>query len=205
MIMNEKKALKQLEFMKKNSSNMRLAAEKWKNDYEILISTILSARTRDETTIPVAEKLFKKYPNARKLGSAKLSDIKKIIRPVNFYQNKSKNIIACAKSINKNHKNQVPVKIDELVKLSGVGRKTANVFLSEIGHKGIGIDTHLSYVSRNLGWTKNKNPDKIEMDLKKLFSKRNWNKINSIAVRFGKTHTSRKEKDKLLDEIKKIK
>ena len=203
--MNEKKALKQLEFMKKNSSKMRLAAEKWKNPWEILISTILSARTRDEKTIPVAKKLFEKYSTVKKLANANLGKVEKIIKPVNFYRNKSKNIINCSKEIVKEHKGKVPNKIRDLIKLSGVGRKTANVFLSETGKPAIGVDTHVSYISQKLNWTKNKNPEKIEKDLKKLFSKKYWDKLNSTLVRFGKTHTSRKEKDKLLEKIKKLK
>lgn len=203
--MNEKKALKQLEFMKKNSSKMRLAAEKWKNPWEILISTILSARTRDEKTIPVAKKLFEKYSTFKKLANANLGEVEKIIKPVNFYRNKSKNIINCSKEIVKEHKGKVPNKIGDLIKLSGVGRKTANVFLSETGKPAIGVDTHVSYISQKLNWTKNKNPEKIEEDLKNLFSKKYWDKLNSTLVRFGKTHTSRKEKDKLLEKIKKIK
>ena len=78
--MNQKIALKQLSFLSKNVKKMRLAAEDWKNDYEILISTIISARTRDEITIPVAEKLFKRYPNPRKLANANTKDIKLIIK-----------------------------------------------------------------------------------------------------------------------------
>tara|TARA_Y100000310_G_scaffold324512_1_gene386439 strand:- start:1908 stop:2519 length:612 start_codon:yes stop_codon:yes gene_type:complete len=203
--MNQKIALKQLNFMKKNGSKMRLAAEKWKSPFEILISTIMSARTRDEVTIPVSEKLFKKYNTPKKLGNARLYSIKKIIRPVNFYQNKSKNIIACAKILEKENKSKVPLEIDELIKLPGVGRKTANVFISEVGGDGIGIDTHVSQISQKLGWTKNKKPEKIEEDLKELFSKKYWNKVNSTLVRFGKTYTSKKEKNILLEKIKKIK
>ena len=202
--MDEKKALKQIEFMKKNSGKMRLAAEKWRSPFEILISTIMSARTRDEVTIPVSEKLFKRYNTSKKLANARLDSIKKIIRPVNFYQNKSKNIIACAKALEKEHKSKVPSEIDELIKLPGVGRKTANVFISEIGGDGIGVDVHVNYISNKLGWVSSKKPEKIEEDLKKLFSKKYWNKVNSTLVRFGKTHTSRKKRDIILKEIKKI-
>ena len=184
---------------------MRLAAEEWKSPFQILISIIMSARTRDEVTIKVAEKLFKNFPNSKKLGTAKLSEVQKTIRPVNFYRNKSKNIIACSKKLESDFRNKIPTKIEELIKLPGVGRKTANVFLTEIGEDGIGIDTHVSYVSQKLGWTKNKNPTKIEEDLKKLFPKKYWNKVNSTLVRFGKTHTSRTQKDELLEEIKNLK
>lgn len=203
--MNLKIALKQLKSLSKKGSEMRLAAESWKSPFETLISTIMSARTRDEVTIPVAEKLFKKYNTSKKLGNSKISEIQEIIRPVNFYKNKTKNIIACANAIDKDHKGKVPLKIDELVKLPGVGRKTANVFLSEVGDYAIGVDTHVSYISQKLGWTENKNPHKIEEDLKKLFPKRYWSDINENLVRFGKTHTSRKEKDKILDEIRRMK
>lgn len=205
MKISEKIALKQLKFMKKNSSNMRLAAEKWKAPFQTLISTILSARTRDEMTIPVADKLFTKYPTILKLSKAKLNDIKKIIKPINFYKNKSKYILACAKALVKDHKGKVPRSIDELIKLSGVGRKTANVFLSEHGDPAIPVDTHVHYISNYLGWSNHKNPHKVEEDLKNLFSKKNWGKVNSTLVRFGKTHTSRRKKDELLEEVKRMK
>ena len=203
--MNPQTALKQLKILAKKPKEMRLAAESWSSDFQILVSTIMSARTRDETTIPVAEKLFKKYPNSKKLSRAKLSEIQKTIRPVNFFRNKSKNIINCAKVLYKNCNSEPPKEIEELIKLQGVGRKTANVFLTEIGKTGIGVDTHVSYCSQKLSWTNNKNPSKIEEDLKKLFPKKYWNKVNSTLVRFGKTHLSRKNKDKILEEIKKIK
>ena len=203
--MNEEIALKQLKFMKRNSSNMRLAAESWKTPWQILISTILSARTRDEKTIPVAKELFNKYPIVKKLAEARIRGVEKIIKPLNFYKNKSKNIINCSKKIYKEYKGKVPEDIEELIKLSGVGRKTANVFLSEVGHRAIGVDTHVSYISQKLNWTKSEKSDKIEEDLKNLFSKKNWSKVNSTLVRFGKNHTSRRKKDELLEEIKRIK
>ncbi|MEK6897995.1 MAG: endonuclease III [Nanoarchaeota archaeon] len=203
--MNSQAAIKQLSFLRKKSSEMRLAAEKWKSPFQILISTILSARTRDEVTIPTAEKLFKKYLNPRKLAMAKISDVENLIRPVNFYKNKSKNIIKCSRQIVENYNGKVPLNIEELLTLRGVGRKTANVFLSEIGNDAIGVDTHVSYISQKLGWTNNKNPHKIEQDLKKLFPRKYWSRVNSSLVRFGKTHTSRKQKDKILNEIRKIK
>lgn len=203
--MNTETALKQLKKLTKNVRTMRLAAEDWRSDFEILISTILSARTRDEVTIPVSEKLFKKYNTADKLSTAEVNDIERIIKPVNFYHNKSKNIINCAKELIKDYNSKVPQDMNELLKLSGVGRKTANVFLAEHGKHALPVDTHVFYISRKLGWAKNNSPHKVEADLKKLFPKKYWNKINTILVRFGKTHTSKKEKDKILNEIKKIK
>lgn len=203
--MDSKRALNQLHAFRKHGKTMRLAAEAWKNDYEILISTIMSARTRDEITIPIAEMLFRKYPSPKKLAKANVKDVQKIIRPVNFYKNKSKNIINCAKFLVSSHNSEVPHDFEKLIDLPGVGRKTANVFLSEIGQDSIGVDTHVSYISQKIGWTKNKKPEKIEYDLKKLFLQKHWRYVNSTLVRFGKTYTSRKQKDALIKKIKKIK
>ena len=203
--MNSKTAIRQLHALQKQSKEMRLAAEDWKNDYEILISTILSARTRDEVTIPVAETLFSKYSNAKKLANANINDVKRVIRPINFYKNKSKNIINCAKALVRNFNGLVPRNINELLKLPGVGRKTANVFLAEQGKHALPVDTHVFYISRKLGWAKSDNPHKVEEELRSLFPKKYWNRINTTLVRFGKTYTSRKQKDKLLVKIKKIK
>jgi endonuclease-3 len=202
--MDEKTALKQLKLLQKKGGIMRLAAEKWPSKFQTLISIILSARTRDETTIRIAKELFKKYPTVKKFADAKIDSVEKIIRPVNFYRNKSKNIILCSKKIVEEYKSEVPESIEELVKLPGVGRKTSNVFLAEYGGDAIGVDTHLSYCSQKLNWTLNKDPHKIELDLEKLFHKRYWKELNSTLVRFGKKYTSRREKDRILEEIKKI-
>jgi len=204
-LMNPKTAIKQLKLLTENIKEMRLAAEEWKSDFEILISTILSARTRDEMTIPVAEKLFKIYPTPKKLANAPINKVKLIIKPINFYKNKSKYIIACAKELLEQHGGKVPHDFDKLIELSGVGRKTANVFLAEHGKHAIPVDTHVFYISRKLGWAKDKNPHKVEQELRQLFPKEYWNQINSTLVRFGKTYTSRKQKDKILNEIRKIK
>ena len=208
--MNPKTALKQFKELGKHAraskkTGMKLAAESWINDWQTLISILLSARTRDEVTILTAEKLFKKYSSIEKISKANLKEIEKIIRPVNFYKNKSKNVLALAKKVKSNYNGKIPIDFEELVKFPGVGRKTANVFLSEKGRPEIGIDTHVTYISKKLGWTSGKTQEKIEIDLKNLFPKKYWVDVNSTLVRFGKTHTSRKKKDELLEEIKKIK
>lgn len=202
--MDQKGAIKQLGELKKLGGNMRLAGEAWNSKFKTLISIILSARSLDETTIKYASILFEKYPNAEKLSKADISDVEKIIKPINFYRNKSKNIINCSKKLVEEYNGQIPMQFDKLIELPGVGRKTANVFLSEYGHNTVGVDTHLAYISYYLGWTKNKNPHKIEEDLKKLFPREYHSKLNPITVKFGKKYTSRKEKNNILDEIKKI-
>jgi len=201
--MQLKTLLGHLKLLEKHSNIMPLAAENWKNEFQTLVAIILSARTRDETTIKICKILFQKYPSAEKLAKARIRDIENIIKPVNFFRNKSKNIIACAEMLVNQYNSEVPKNIEELIKLPGVGRKTANVFLTEVGQDGIGVDTHVSYISQKLGWTKNSNPHKIEEDLKSLFPQKYWNKVNSTLVRFGKSHMSRKKKDDLLNEIRK--
>jgi endonuclease-3 len=201
--MTRKIALRQLAALQKDVRHMRLAAEGWDAEWKTLIAIILSARTRDETTLGVGERLFCAYPTAANLARARETEVAEIIRPINFFRNKTKNIISACRELVERREGKVPHKIEELVALPGVGRKTANVFLAEYGAPAIGVDTHVAYISQKLSWTKNKDPKKIEEDLKKLFPQEQWNNVNRSCVRFGKTHTSRREKDRLLEEIKK--
>ncbi len=180
----------------------RLAAEGWDDDWKTLIAIILSAQTRDSLTIKICEELFKKYKNAKELGEAKIKNIEKIIRPINYYKTKAKNIKETSKIISSLEK--FPSSLNDLIKLPGVGRKTANVFLAERRNSpSIGVDTHVKRISRKMNWTKNNNPKKIEEDLKKIFPKKYWNSINYVLVSFGQTiGKSRKKEDNLLKKIK---
>jgi endonuclease-3 len=203
--MNSTSAIKQLNSLKKliseNSDQPRLAAEGWDEDWKTLISIILSAQTRDSKTIPIAEKLFEKYNSPKKLGNAKLSEIQKMIKSLNYYKTKSKNIKKTSEIIGKIG---TPQEFEKLIELPGVGRKTANVFLVETKNaSAIGVDTHVARLSQKLGWSKNSHSHKIEKDLEKLFPKRYWNSINYILVTFGQTFgRSRKKEDEILEKIK---
>lgn len=202
--MDQKQALRQLLELQKRGSEMRLAAEEWKSDWQTLIAILLSARTRDEVTIEVCTRLFARYPDAEALACAPLSEVEALIRRVNFYRNKARNILACSQALNKSYAGRVPHDLNALVELPGVGRKTANVFLSENDHDAIGVDTHVAYISQKLGWVKSNKPENIEKELEALFPQRYWSKINLYLVRFGKTHLSRRNKDAMLEEIAKI-
>ena len=203
--MNSKIAVRQLKELKKlvDGDELRLAAEwprqqKWK----ILISTILSAQTRDETTIAVSEILYKKYNSPEKLGRGRLKEIEKIIRPINYHKTKAKHVKKTAKIIC----GGIPEKIEGLLELPGVGRKVGNVYLA-VAHEAdvIGVDTHVGRISRKLGWSKNMNPHKVEKDLEKLFPKKYWRSINYILVRFGRIFgRSRIKEDEILEKLKKI-
>lgn len=204
MKMNKERALKQLEALEKLAKELRLAADGWDTDWKTLIATLMSARTLDRLTIPIAENLFTKYPSIEKLAKAKESDIANIIRPVNFYKGKSKRIKALAEIVVREHGSRIPHDFNKLVELPGVGRKTANVFLAEKGHGTIGVDTHVGWISKQMGWTKSEKQDKVEEDLKKIFPESQWGKINWVLVRFGQTYPARKKKLEILKTIKKI-
>jgi len=190
--MNQKTAVKQLKILAKNLVEMRLAAESWNSPFQILISTIMSARTRDEVTIPTAEKLFRKYPDSKKLSKTKTSEIQKIIRPVNFYKNKSKNIIACAKRLETDFKGKVPKTMKGMLTIPGVGRKTANVVLGELygTAEGIAVDTHVIRLSRLLGLTKHKDATKIEQDLMEIIPKKDWVRFSHLLILYGREYCS---------------
>jgi endonuclease-3 len=114
----------------------------------------------------------------------------------------ARNISNLTKTLVKNHNSKVPLDFSELIELPGVGRKTANVFLAEFGHDRIGVDTHVAWISREMGWTEHEKQELVEKDLEFLFPKRYWGRINWILVRFGQTHPRRQNKIRILREIK---
>ncbi|MEM1534977.1 MAG: endonuclease III [Candidatus Pacearchaeota archaeon] len=178
--------------LKREAKKIRLAAE-WREPWQVLIATILSAQSRDEKTIEVAQKLFKTYSSLKALANAEISKVEKIIREINFYRTKARAIVRTARIIIKKYKGKIPAQREELMKLPGVGRKVANVYLVQV-HKAaaIGVDTHVAFLSRVLGWTKSKSQIKIEKDLEALFPSRYWNEINYVLVRFGRLYRTRK-------------
>ena len=152
----------------------------------ILIGTILSARTRDENTSAVVKKLFAKYKSARSLAWAKLSDVEKIIKSTGFYHVKAKRIIEVASLIDSKYSGRVPDTLDELLKLPGVGRKTANCVLVYAFEKpAIPVDTHVHRISNRLGLVQTKTPEETELELMKKIPKKYWLKINDTFVMYG--------------------
>ena len=154
--------------------------------FSILIGTILSARTKDESTTKVVKVLFSKYKNAKELANAKLKDVEKIIKSIGFYHVKSKRIIEVAKIIDKKYKGIVPDDLDSLVALPGVGRKTANCVLVYAFEKpAIPVDIHVHRISNRLGLVKTKNPEETELELMKKINKKYWIEINDTFVMYG--------------------
>ena len=195
-------ALKQLKFLYSKGREMRLAAERWRNDWQRLVAILLSARTRDEVTILVCEKMFEKFPTPEEFSHLTVSNIKRLIYNINFFENKSKYLHDMTERIVKEYGGKVPYDFEKLIELPGVGRKTANVFLAEDGGANIGVDTHVSYISQYLNWVDSDKPEIIEKQLLNLFPKPKWGIVNRTLVRFGKTYTSRKQKDMWLDYVK---
>ena len=199
--MNHLKALSQLKALRRlvRGREPQLAAEQSKK-WQVLISTILASQSRDTLTNKISAILYKKYKSPKALANSPLSEIKKIIRPINYYKTKAKHIKETAKIISKG----IPRTREQLMELPGVGRKVANVYLAEAHHApAIGVDTHVSRLAQKLGWTKNKDRFKIEKDLEKLFPKKYWNSINYIVVSFGQIYgNSRRKEDNILKKIK---
>ncbi|MFA6072607.1 MAG: endonuclease III [Candidatus Woesearchaeota archaeon] len=179
----------------------RLAGEGWEKDWQLLFATMMSAQTKDETTIPVSIDLFKKYSSLNKIANEKEENILLIIRRVNYNRTKAKNLKMAAKFILDNYSGIVPETIDDLILIPGVGRKTANLVLGELHDaKAICVDTHVHRISNVLGIVKTKTPKETELELQKVAPTKYWNKINRLFVLWGK-ETSGNDSEKLLKKI----
>lgn len=158
-----------------------------KDDFYILISTVLSARAKDETIWPLAKEIFKKYNTPKQFASMSLKKIEKLVYKSGFYKQKAKRIKGISKMLLSKHKGKVPDSMEELVALPGVGKKTAGcVMVYAHGKHEIPVDIHVQVISTRLGWTKEKTPDKINDDLKKKIDKKHWMDINEVLVMHGK-------------------
>jgi endonuclease III len=164
---------------------------------QLLIATILSAQCTDERVNIVTKSLFSKYPDATTFAEASLNDLENDIKSTGFYHNKAKSIKGCCQALLKDFDGLVPQDMEQLIKLPGVGRKTANVILgSAFGiASGIVVDTHVTRVSQRLGLTKEKIPEKIEKDLMNHFQQKQWLAVSNRLVHHGRyICTARKPK-----------
>jgi endonuclease III len=155
--------------------------------FQLLTAVIMSAQTTDVTVNKVTPALFEKFPDAKALAEADLDEIKEIIKPTGFFNAKANNIQKCAQALVANFGGVVPKTIEELTTLPGVGRKTANVVLGVIfGVPGWTVDTHVQRLSARLGFTKNTEPEKIEIDLQNLFPNQDWSKLSITLIWHGR-------------------
>lgn len=158
------------------------------NAWQLLIATILSAQCTDERVNIVTKDLFQKYPSLEAFAKADCKELEMDIRSTGFYHNKAKNIIACANKLILEFGGEVPSGIEELTSLAGVGRKTANVIRGNIYHEpSIVVDTHVKRISQKLGFTKEKDPVKIEYDLMDVLPKDHWILYNIHIITLGRS------------------
>lgn len=159
----------------------------YNNPWELLVATILSAQCTDVRVNLVTPELFKRFPQPRFLAAAAQEDVEELIRSTGFFRNKAKNLIACATQLDQHHAGSVPAKLEALVALPGVGRKTANVVLGNaFGIPGMVVDTHIGRIAYRLGWTKQKDPVKVEKELCKLLPPKDWTMCAHVLIAHGR-------------------
>ena len=156
--------------------------------WQLLFSTIMSAQCTDARVNMVTEKLYKKYPDLKAFAEADLEELKRDIYQTGFYNNKARNIIACARVLLEEYGGEVPSDIDELTKLPGVGRKTANVIRGNVyGIPSIVVDTHVKRISRKLSITDTDDPTKAEFELMDILPEDHWILWNIDLITLGRT------------------
>ena len=179
--------LKIIELLKKEYPNAKLTLD-FKNPLELLIATILAVQYKDVLVNKITENLFKKYKTTEDFSKADFKELLDYIKSATFAVGKAKNIINTCKILVEKYSGKVPKTMEELIELSGVGRKTANVVLSNAYGiiVGIEVDRHIARVSYRLGLTKNLEPAKIEEDLMKILSKNEWLKFSHMVKDHGR-------------------
>ncbi len=158
-----------------------------RSPWELLVATILSAQCTDQRVNQVTPALFQRYRTPVDYATAKLPEVERLIHSTGFFKNKAKHLVACGKAVVERFHGQVPDHMDDLVTLPGVGRKTANVILSNaFGKPGIVVDTHVKRVANRLGLTASNNPDKIETDLQRLLPEAKWAAVSQRLLLHGR-------------------
>lgn len=156
--------------------------------WQLLVATVLSAQCTDARVNMVTPTLFAKWKDPFALAKADIKDVEEVIKSTGFYHNKAKNLVAGAKFLVENYNGEVPRTMEELVKVAGVARKTANVVLcTAYGiNEGIAVDTHVKRISYRLGLTNSQDPIQVEKDLMELFPQEEWGNVNHRLVWFGR-------------------
>lgn len=156
--------------------------------FEMLVAVMLSAQCTDERVNKTTPEIFAKYSTPEDFANIDIEELEELIHPCGFYKNKAKNIKACAKMILEKHEGKVPQTMEELVRLPGVGRKSANVVMLEAfgDAQGIAVDTHCKRIANKIGLSYEKEPEKIEQDLLKIFNKEDYKDINHLLIWHGR-------------------
>ncbi|NLE65518.1 MAG: endonuclease III [Elusimicrobia bacterium] len=166
--------------------SVTLVGKKWRDPYLVLISCLLSLRTKDETTLPASERLFHLADTPGAMVHLSVRQIEQAIYPVGFYKTKARRIIGISRDLLKRWAGQVPDTLESLLTLKGVGRKTANLVLTEgFGKPAMCVDTHVHRISNRLGYVRTKSPEETETALRARLPKRFWGDYNSMLVLWG--------------------
>lgn len=162
-------------------------ALEYRTPFQLLISTILSAQCTDRQVNQVTKKLFKKYKKPEDYISAPILELENDIRPTGFFRNKAKSLKGCSQGLIDRYNGEVPSTMEEMLKLPGVGRKTANCVLGAVFDvPGVVVDTHVKRLCNRMGLTDNNNPDKIEKDIEKLLPDDKWRRFSDILIYHGR-------------------
>jgi endonuclease-3 len=182
------KIIQVIKILKKKSRISMLGQFSRHKPFYILISTVLSARNRDEMTVKAVRKLFAKYRTPKQIASAPLKKLEPLIKQSGFYRTKARRIKEISKIILEKYKGKVPSTMEQLVALPGVGRKTAGcVMVYAFGKHAIPVDTHVHKISNRLGWVETKTPEQTEKELMKIIPKKYWLDVNEVLVIHGQT------------------
>lgn len=168
--------------------NAQTELRNWSTPFQFLVCIILSAQTTDKQVNKVTEKLFQIYPDGYTMSLASVKDIEGYISSINYYHTKAKNIKKMSEIIVKEYNGEVPTSLEALLKLPGVGYKTANVFLNDLyqSNQGIAVDTHVKKTALKYGLTKSTDSNKIAKDLERIYDREDWYKINRYFVLYGR-------------------
>jgi len=159
----------------------------YRDPWQLLVATVLSAQTTDANVNKVVPALFRSYPTPHDLAMANPEDVEKIVYSTGYYRQKTRSVIALAADLVEKYDGAVPDDLDQLVQLAGVGRKTASVVLAEVwGIPAIAVDTHVKRVAKRLGLTSHVDPEKVERDLKLLYPQDRWVEISMTVILFGR-------------------
>ncbi len=179
-------ALHTLEILEKFYPEAHCALN-YRNPYELLVATILSAQCTDIRVNQVTRGFFMDYPDIYALADADMSGIEDRIRSTGFFRNKARHLKECAERLQRDFNGVVPSTLEALITLPGIGRKTANVLLGNVfGIPGMVVDTHVKRISFRLGWTRHRDPDKIEKDLCRLLPAERWTQAGHVLIAHGR-------------------
>lgn len=157
-------------------------------DWQLLLAIMLSAQSTDKQVYDVLPRLWDRFATVDQMAEAPVEEIEEYIKSIGLYKSKAKNMKQCCNQIITEFNGIVPTTIDELVKLAGVGRKTATLFLADAyGIPGVTVDTHVLRIAKRLGWAVGKNPVQVEKELMQVLPKENWNRINFQLIYHGRS------------------